>query len=196
MTARARYLLLDTETTGLPKQRGRPVTDVDNWPRIVQLGWGVYDDSGEELELHAAIVRPEGFSIPADAVRIHGITAARAAREGTPLRELLPPLLAAASHADLLIAHNVEFDLTVLRAEMIRLRLPDSLRTARVYCTMVGSTEFCAIPGAYGPKYPRLPELHTKLFGTPVQEAHEVGADIRLCAKCFFELRRRALTPS
>jgi len=196
MTRRRRYLALDTETTGLPKQRGRPAEDVDNWPRVVQLGWALFEDSGQELELHASIVRPDGFSIPADAARVHGITSARAAQEGTPLRELFPHFLAAVSKADLLVAHNIEFDISVLRAEMIRLRLADSLRMVRTYCTMVGSTEFCAIPGAYGPKYPRLAELHVKLFGTQVHEAHEAGADIRLCAKCFFELRRRAIAPA
>jgi DNA polymerase III epsilon subunit-like protein len=193
MPREQRILVFDTETTGLPKQRGRPAEDVDNWPRVVQLGWGIFDERGAELELHAAIVRPDGFSIPADAIRVHGITAARAAREGKPLGEVLPPFLDAVGQADLIVSHNIEFDRNVVRAEIIRLRLGDPLRCARTFCTQVGSTDFCAIPGSRGFKYPRLSELHAKLFGAPMQEAHEVSVDIRTCAKCFFELRRQKL---
>ena len=32
------YLFFDTETTGLPKNYNAPITDTDNWPRLVQLG--------------------------------------------------------------------------------------------------------------------------------------------------------------
>jgi len=110
------------------------------------------------------------------------------------LAEVLPPFLEAVRKADLLVAHNIEFDRNVLRAEVIRLGLDDPLRRARTFCTQVKSTEFCAIPGNYGFKYPRLPELHAKLFGAPQAEAHEVAADIRTCAKCFFELRKRGIT--
>ncbi len=31
------YLIFDTETTGLPKNYNAPLTDADNWPRLVQL---------------------------------------------------------------------------------------------------------------------------------------------------------------
>ena len=38
-----KYLFIDTETTGLPKEYDAPYTDIDNWPRLVQLAWIVYD---------------------------------------------------------------------------------------------------------------------------------------------------------
>ncbi|MFR6285749.1 MAG: hypothetical protein ACLUN1_18295 [Odoribacter splanchnicus] len=44
------YLFFDTETTGLPKQWNAPVTDLENWPRLVQLAWIMYDDRGNMLE--------------------------------------------------------------------------------------------------------------------------------------------------
>jgi hypothetical protein len=36
------YLFFDTETTGLPKNYKAPVTDLNNWPRLVQLAWLFY----------------------------------------------------------------------------------------------------------------------------------------------------------
>jgi hypothetical protein len=39
-------LFFDTETTGLPKYWKAPVTDTENWPRMVQLAWLLYDSEG------------------------------------------------------------------------------------------------------------------------------------------------------
>lgn len=68
------YLFFDTETTGLPKRWNAPVTDLENWPRLVQLAWIMYDDRGNMLESRDVIVKPEGFTIPPEASRVHGIT--------------------------------------------------------------------------------------------------------------------------
>lgn len=44
------YLIFDTETTGLPKKWNAPVTDIDNWPRCVQLAWQVHDKPGNCID--------------------------------------------------------------------------------------------------------------------------------------------------
>ncbi len=51
----------DTETTGLPQRWNAPVTDVDNWPRLVQLAWIMCDDKGNIIEERSDIIKPEGF---------------------------------------------------------------------------------------------------------------------------------------
>ena len=38
------YTVFDTETTGLPRDWKAPVTQTNNWPRMVQLAWLQYDD--------------------------------------------------------------------------------------------------------------------------------------------------------
>ena len=58
------FLFFDTETTGLPQRWNAPVTDVDNWPRLVQLAWIMCDDKGNIIEECSDIIKPEGFSIP------------------------------------------------------------------------------------------------------------------------------------
>ena len=42
----------------------------------------------------------------------------------------------------------------------------------------VDSTDFCAIQGPYGYKWPKLSELHFKLFRTHFEEAHNAAVDI------------------
>ena len=76
------FLFFDTETTGLPQRWNAPVTDVDNWPRLVQLAWIMCDDKGNVIEERSDIIKPEGFSIPVEASRVHGITTIKAQEEG------------------------------------------------------------------------------------------------------------------
>ena len=46
-------------------------------------------------------------------------------------------------------------------------------------CTMKGATEFCSIPSPRGwNKFPKLNELHSKLFGEEFDNAHNAFADI------------------
>jgi len=82
------YLFFDTETTGLPQNWKAPVTDLGNWPRLVQLAFLFYDRSGTKISGGDYIIRPEGFTIPPDVARIHGISQERALREGQALRSV------------------------------------------------------------------------------------------------------------
>ena len=67
------YLIFDTETTGLPKRWDAPISDLDNWPRCIQIAWQLHDNLGNCIEHQDYLVQPEGFNIPYDAEKIHGI---------------------------------------------------------------------------------------------------------------------------
>jgi DNA polymerase III subunit epsilon len=186
-------LFFDTETSGLPRSHHAPVSDLANWPRIVQIAWQLTDQQGTTQQAVEAIIRPDGFSIPADAARVHGITTARALTEGQLLPQVLNQFLAALRQADTLIAHNLAFDEKVLGAELLRCGLPNPLPTLQRHCTMEASTALCQLPGRYGYKWPRLDELHQHLFGRGMGAAHNALVDVEACARCFFELRRRGV---
>jgi DNA polymerase III epsilon subunit-like protein len=92
----------------------------------------------------------------------------------------------------LFVGHNVGFDRPIVINEYIRLKSRQNLSGLPTYCTMKSTVEFCRIPRYGGGfKWPTLQELHRKLFGSPLALAHDAQADVRTCAKCFFELRRR-----
>ena len=55
------YLFFDTETTGLPRNWKAPVTDLDNWPRMVQIAWILTDGEGEQLDIADYIIKPGVF---------------------------------------------------------------------------------------------------------------------------------------
>ena len=67
------FLIFDTETTGLPKDFSAPISDVNNWPRCIQLAWQLHDYSGKLVEIKNYIIKPDGFSIPYNSEKIHGI---------------------------------------------------------------------------------------------------------------------------
>ena len=83
------YLIFDTETTGLPRSYNAPMSDLDNWPRLVQLAWQLHDARGKLLSNKNYIIRPEGFTIPYNAEKVHGISTKRALEEGHDLKEIL-----------------------------------------------------------------------------------------------------------
>lgn len=186
-------LFFDTETTGLPRDYRAPVTDSANWPRTVQLAWVLFDSAGEEQRGQCDVIRPDGFRVPAG--MIHGISHERAVREGRALRAALEEFALAADVASVVVAHNYEFDRCILGAEFHRLAMPDPLPRRRQICTMKATTQYCAIPNpnGYGYKWPKLDELHRKVFGTGFDGAHDALADVRATARCYWALRRQGV---
>jgi DNA polymerase III epsilon subunit-like protein len=187
------YLFFDTETTGLPKNWRAPVTDFNNWPRLVQLAYLYCDGDGNTLSSGDYIIKPEGFVIPESASGIHGISTERAKLEGVLLRNVLREFEKLVGEAEVLVAHNMSFDEKIVGSELIRAGMPNSLLAKKKICTMERATDFCAIKGPYGNKWPKLTELHHTLFAVGFEEAHNAALDIQATAKCFWELKKRGV---
>ena len=188
-----RMLFFDTETTGIPLNYKAPSSDTQNWPRLVQLAWILTDKEGTRIHTGNLVIKPDGFVIPADATKVHGITTQRAKEEGVPLAEVIERFKSDLDMATYIVGHNIEFDKKIVGAEMIRLGMKDELEKKKSYCTMQSSIDFCKIPGKYGYKYPKLQELYKKLFGSEFENAHDAMSDIEATEKCFWELKKRKL---
>ena len=187
------YLVFDTETTGLPISHDAPVSDVDNWPRLVQLAWAGFDSHGCGTGARSYLIRPDGFNIPKTAEKIHGISTEHAKRSGVPIAQVLAQFAEALGKARVVVAHNLSFDASVVGAEFHRLGIRYQFRRKICICTKESGTDFCALPGQHGFKWPSLAELHLKLFGKSPKEAHDAAVDVLTCSKCFFELKRRGI---
>lgn len=183
------YLFFDTETSDLPVRYDVPVSDLQNWPRIVQFAWMLSDSEGNPLQSRVELVQPVDFEIAPGAAKIHGITRERAMAEGKSIDVVLKAFLQCLPGATL-VAHNLDFDEKIVGAEFLRAGHSNPLPGLPKVCTMRASTSYCAIPGKRGFKWPKLEELHTRLFSASVAGAHDAAADVAACARCFFELRR------
>ena len=187
------FLFFDTETTGLPRDRQAGLEDLDNWPRLVQLAWLLMDKNGQEVSSASQIIKPEGFKIPREAAAVHGISTERARKEGVLLNTALKEFTRAVNEAKILVAHNMSFDEKIMGAELLRKKHKHKLFERPKICTMESSTNYCRIDCEFGYKWPKLIELHLKLFDEEFDDAHDALADVKACARCFFELIKQGV---
>ena len=187
------FLFFDTETTGLPKNYNAPISDFDNWPRLVQIAWLTYDQKGKKISSGNFIIKPEGFLIPEQATSVHGITTEKALEKGEDLNKILLNFAEIIKESKIIVAHNISFDEKIIGAEFLRKKILHDLFESIRVCTKEESTDYCQLPGNYGYKWPRLAELHKVLFGKDFKGAHDALADVEACARCFFELCKRGV---
>ncbi|MFV0365699.1 MAG: DNA polymerase III subunit alpha [Mangrovibacterium sp.] len=184
------FLIFDTETTGLPKNWKAPITDTDNWPRMVQLAWQMHDVQGNFIAAKNHVIYPDGYTIPEDVVRVHGITTEKAIEIGIPLKEALADFMADVAKSRFIVGHNVTFDVNIVGCELVRKGMPEELSKHPLVDTMTGSKLFCNLRKNGALKNPTLTELHIRLFGVRFEEAHNAAADVEATSRCFLELIR------
>ena len=185
------YLFFDTETTGLPKDYNASFKDVDNWPRIIQLAWAVFNSEGKCFKKSETLILPDGWVIPNEDFWIYnGLTQDESLKNGKPIKGALEQFIIEVDDNTHLIAHNMKFDLNIVAAEMFRLGIKSSGKINKI-CTMQSTIDLLKLPGKYGFKYPKLEELHNHLFNEGFDGAHDALNDVMATAKCFFELKKR-----
>lgn len=184
-------VVFDTETNGLPKNFNSPFTDLNNWPRLVQIAWLVFDNQGNEIGAKDFIIKPVGYTIPREMTLIHNISQDFALKNGIDLKNVLEEFRVFIEKADLIVGHNLDFDEKVVSAEFLRIGGRNPFINRNKLCTKETSTNFCGIQNAYGFKWPTLKELYLKLFNKTYLEGHNAKNDVAITAQCFWELTRR-----
>lgn len=194
---------IDTETTGLPINDNLPYTELDNWPHLVQVALIIEDDNYGILAKRNMILKPDGYSIPESSARIHGISNAQAIKVGEDRKHVIGFLDQVLSNSNIVIGHNVSFDLNVVKAEIIRVKgIENALFTTKnhnVVDTMKMGMNICKIPNlsfhthmSQPYKYPKLDELYYKLFNKHFNNQHDAMADVQAAYDCYYELKRKS----
>ncbi len=181
------FIFFDTETNGLPYNFNAPITEVDNWPRLIQLAWIQADAQQNEISRGNYLIFPENFYIYES---VHGITNDKAVKEGHDLLEVLKIFAEVVKSSTVLVAHNISFDDKILGAEFIRKGLPNPMKELNRLCTMETTVDYVAIKSGNRNKFPKLEELHTKIFGQGFEGAHDAMNDVAALARCFWELKK------
>ena len=207
-----KIIIFDTETTGLPKSRQSLVTDTKEWPHIVQFSYIIYDMTINKLEkVEDFIIKLAAeIDIPEDSCKIHGITKEISNERGVSIKEVIDKFMSDLSDCNLLIAHNLEFDMNMIIVELIRMnkiaRLTEDDESMELnnsnyekitkiekYCTMKETEKRCNIKaisktGKEYTKYPTLGELHYYLFRLYPKNLHNSLNDILICLRCYYKL--------
>ena len=116
------FLIFDTETTGLPLNYNAPLTDFNNWPRVVQLAWQIHDEKGKFVKAENHVIKPEGFTIPINASIVHGITTEHALNVGKSLADVLDLFYEDLNKSKYVVGHNVKFDRDITGCEFLRIK--------------------------------------------------------------------------
>ena len=207
-----RVLILDTETTGLPQTKLINQDSLDKWPYIVQFSYIIFDTDTDTIELSKDFVvkMNPNVLIATDVAKIHGITDTISREKGENIQLLLNEFFYHLRTIDLLVGHNIAFDINMVYVELLRIiyfkPYPQEHISAyksdlhfltnfnNIYCTMQESIELCAIKtkdksGREYNKYPRLAELHEKLFQVVPKNLHNSWVDIYITLRCFMQLQ-------
>ena len=196
-------LFIDTETTGLPLNDNLPYTDLKNWSYLVQVALIIEDDNYGILAKRNIILKPDGYTIPESATKIHGISNEIAVKNGEDRDKVISFLDLALYKSDIIIGHNVSFDLNVIKSEIIRIKgIENALFKKKkhiVIDTMKMGRNICKIPNlsfhtrlSLPNKYPKLDELYYKLFNKHFNNQHDAMADVQAAYDCYYELKRKS----
>jgi len=193
-----KILVFDTETTGLlPKGYNVNKSDLKNLPYIVQLSFIVYDqETNKVVVTYDSVIKvPETVTITEETSNIHGITNAISRNNGLNIIDALEILKIVIDNVNCIVAHNFDFDINMLSIECMRNYVDIEIlkNDPLIVCTMKQSKNLCniVVKGRNGNnyvKYPRLEELHDKLFGNKPNNLHNSFNDVIVCLRCYFKL--------
>lgn len=194
-----KVLVFDTETTGLPINKPK-VSDVNNWPYVIQLSHILYDtDNNQIIDCYDDIIKlDDKVNISEESIKIHGITRSQSKRKGINICDALNNFNKILLKADIIVGHNISFDIKMIMVELKRNNKEQLFSNSqgygiKEYCTMKNSVNICKIlktkeNGDTYYKYPRLSELHVTLFGNEPLGTHDSMADVLICLRCYCKI--------
>ena len=189
--------------------------DISLFPYILQMSFiTINNDTQSIVTIHDTLLKlPEGIIIDPFVTKIHGITNDLINKKGRIVEKEVEYLMNNIMSAKKIVGHNVEFDIKMLLTTIVRLahkyKGVDDIESnkwvqyynilygtwrAKHICTMFSTIKFCNIwrkrtnSEAMYLKYPKLSELHNKLFNQEVQRLHNSLIDVFVCLRCHYYL--------
>lgn len=176
------YLFADTETTGLKADA-----------EIAQFACLHFDKDRKLVGQFKAFIKPEGWVMPEETAKFHGITQEICEKYGINIRGVMSLFQAWCAQADFLVFHNSQYDVGRLQYTMQRHNVPLAM-PHRIECTMKLTTDIVCCPpsekmvaaGRTGHKPPSLKEAHKHFTGQDFDGAHDALADVWACARVYW----------
>jgi DNA polymerase III epsilon subunit-like protein len=204
-------LVFDTETTGLPCSRIINPDTLKLWPYIVQFSYIIYDtELNDIVSTNDKIIKlNDDIIISEESTKIHRITNEICKEHGIDIHIVFNKFFDDLKNCDLLVGHNISFDINMIKVELLRLIYENKsnfdtkdfktnlhllTNFKNVYCTLQESIDFCNIKakdkfGKEYTKFPKLLELHEKLFECIPNNLHNSFNDILVTLRCFVKLK-------
>jgi len=180
-------LVYDVETTGLTDHK--LPADHPSQPRMCTLSALMCEDDGRYIQGIDLRVRPDGWLVPDEIAKIHGLTTEILKATGVPIVDVMTLFEKWVRMADLRIAHNIVFDNKIYRGEARRLGLEDHFDKSKDFCTMWAAKKLMKLaptPAMLAAnfrtsKQPKLGEAYEFFTGKKLEKAHQGLADVHAC---------------
>lgn len=189
-----KYLVLDTETTGLISKQSFERTDPGNLPRVIQIAWFLFDATGKKIASQNRFILQDS-PIPPHTIRIHGIDDTYIHQKGEKPSNVWNDFLKDVENCEYLVAHNIDFDIPVIESELARLNIYNAFAGKRMICTMKHGMNLCKIPAedGNGYRYPALDDLYKfcffgRLTDQTIEGLHDALVDAAITAKVFLKM--------
>jgi len=184
-------IVFDTETNGLPPRMGW-----DKYPlpedyrqyddaRMIEIAYSVYENE-VKVKDYQSLVMPIDFSINNE--DIHGISTEDAFNQGQYIENVLKDVYDDFKECDVLVAHNINFDIHILLAEAHRqgeecIPLIEKIIQLKKICTMKTGCKVMKTT-----KWPKLVVLYKHLFDKDFDQKHRAMSDVDACAECYIHM--------
>lgn len=186
---RKHLLFVDVETSGIPQSLKNSVNATELWPYILQVAWQVCDLSGQVIKTEDHYVYDEKVKIDPSSFKVHGLTIETLIQIGEQRKDVMRRFAADLRYYQpVVIGHFVEFDSKMLQVAMSRAGLKNILQEQPHFCTMLATSDYSFMPDH---NYPKLDELHLRLFQHRPENIHNALGDVEATKACFFELVKR-----
>ena len=178
--------VFDVETSGLFPRGAcyKKLQDFNN-ARLLSICW-IISQGDSIIEQAYFVVKPDTWTISDESIGIHGITNEYAQEHGLPVTDILMKMSKVVKRCERLVAHNIQFDETIIKSELFRSSMMDDLdefQGKHKVCTMVKGRQYMNVK-----KYPKLSELYRFLYEEDITNAHNAVYDTKYCYLCFKKL--------
>ncbi len=185
-----KIFVFDTETTWFINKKE---TDLDKQPRVVQFAWilGTLENWNFKEEKRINILINPKIPIPFGSSEVHHIYDIDV-KDAPYIENVIDEIISYINMPDAIIWHNIEYDEEMIKLELKRLNREYDYKPKQVICTMKTTVDFCAIKWNWERfKYPKLWELHKKLFDKYFIWAHDAMTDVEATLNCFIDLSNK-----
>lgn len=173
------FFLFDTETDGLIKN--------GKYPNIIQISWMIMDTKGIVYKKTTELVNSD-FDENSEAFKVNKLNPSIIKKIGKEPSEVYQDIIYDLKHCKIISAHNLKFDLSILKNEFEKYQIDFNFDNMEQFCTMDFGIELLSDENNPEPKYPKLTELYENLFNHKIKQFHNANSDVTILAKCVKEL--------
>jgi len=212
------FLILDTETTGLPKSPsfGKYYTPEDSSKyessRILEVGFIIYDENFTNRYEYNELRKPEGFTFGPEPLQyswgekkgqnINDIDLTMCNKDGITMKEIFDNMIKLIGEykVSAILAYNIRFDINVLLSEAYRIKhykMIHILESITKYCIMEYGKKYLSETfynnAKTGFKY-GAEIVYNKLHNTQEKELHRALDDCKLELMILQKLPQKYIT--